>query len=77
MSKKKQKQRDDQVSIKDQLNSDLVKQLQQKKQFLAEREEKRQEEERKEKERIRKEKEKNKSFEQLLNESELNWDEFK
>ncbi|MCM3183007.1 YqkE family protein [Priestia megaterium] len=81
MAKKKQKQsaqkQNDQLSIKDQLNDSLLKQLQAKKQALSLKEEEHKETERKEAARIRKEKEKNKSFEELLNESDLNWSEFK
>ncbi|SCB81884.1 MULTISPECIES: YqkE family protein [Bacillaceae] len=75
--KNSQKKQENQISLKDQLNSDLVKQLQAKKHALAKREEQRIEEEQKEKERARKEKEKNKSFEELFNESDLKWNEFK
>ncbi len=81
MAKKKQKQsaqkQNDQLSIKDQLNDSLLKQLQAKKQVISLKEEEQKETERKEAARIRKEKEKNKSFEELLNESDLNWSEFK
>ncbi|AQU75752.1 YqkE family protein [Priestia megaterium] len=81
MAKKKQKQsaqkQNDQLSIKDQLNDSLLKQLQAKKQALSLKEEEQKETECKEAARIRKEKEKNKSFEELLNESDLNWSEFK
>ncbi|WP_394512785.1 YqkE family protein [Priestia aryabhattai] len=81
MAKKKQKQsapkQNDQLSIKDQLNDSLLKQLQAKKQALFLKEEEQKETERKEAARIRKEKEKNKSFEELLNESDMNWSEFK
>ncbi|ADE71414.1 MULTISPECIES: YqkE family protein [Priestia] len=81
MAKKKQKQsaqkQNDQLSIKDQLNDSLLKQLQAKKQALSLKEEEQKKTERKEAARIRKEKEKNKSFEELLNESDLNWSEFK
>ncbi|MGG2086487.1 YqkE family protein [Priestia aryabhattai] len=81
MAKKKQKQsaqkQNDQLSIKDQLNDSLLKQLQAKKQALSLKEEEQKEIERKEAARIRKEKEKNKSFEELLNESDMNWSEFK
>ncbi|MCM3769664.1 MULTISPECIES: YqkE family protein [Priestia] len=81
MAKKKQKQsaqkQNDQLSIKDQLNDSLLKQLQAKKQALSLKEKEQKETERKEAARIRKEKEKNKSFEELLNESDLKWSEFK
>ncbi|MCY9016430.1 YqkE family protein [Priestia megaterium] len=81
MAKKKKKQsaqkQNDQLSIKDQLNDSLLKQLQAKKQALSLKEEEQKETERKEAAQIRKEKEKNKSFEELLNESDLNWSEFK
>ncbi|BFJ01930.1 MAG: YqkE family protein [Priestia megaterium] len=81
MAKKKQKQsaqkQNNQLSIKDQLNDSLLKQLQAKKQALSLIEEEQKETERKEAARIRKEKEKNKSFEELLNESDMNWSEFK
>jgi len=66
MAKKKQKQsvqkQNDKLSIKDQLNDSLLKQLQAKKQALSLKEEEQKETERKEAARIRKEKEKNRTF---------------
>ncbi|WP_078413671.1 YqkE family protein [Priestia abyssalis] len=69
--------KDEKVSLKDQLNGSILEQLKQKKQVLETKEEKRKEEELKRQQELRKQQEKNKSFEQLLNESELNWNEFK
>jgi DNA-binding protein H-NS len=69
--------KDDKVSLKDQLNGSILEQLKQKKQMLETKEEKRKEEELKRQKEQRKQQEKNKTFEQLLNESELNWDDYK
>ncbi|MCV9888263.1 YqkE family protein [Metabacillus halosaccharovorans] len=76
--KKSKKSKDDQaVSLSDHLNSDLLEQLKSvKKNLTKEQEEK---EAALEQQRIaeRKQREKNKSFEELLNESSLTWKDFK
>lgn len=65
------------VTLKDLMNPDLIKQLKaQQEQMQAEEERKREAEEQKKREE-RRLKEKNKSFEELLNESGMNWKEFK
>jgi hypothetical protein len=65
------------VTLKDMLAGDLLQQLKNKqKELQAEEERKKQEEEQRQREE-RKRKEKNKSFEELLNESSLNWKDFK
>ncbi|MGQ4664460.1 YqkE family protein [Metabacillus halosaccharovorans] len=76
--KKSKKSKDDQaVSLSDHLNSDLLEQLKSVKKNLS----KEQEEKAAalEQQRIaeRKQREKNKSFEELLNESSLTWKDFK
>nr|WP_250886439.1 YqkE family protein [Bacillus sp. SM2101] len=73
----KQKSHDDALSVKDRLNSSLFQQLQEKKNELAMEEKKRQEDEENRKREERRQREKNKSFEELLNESNLNWDDYK
>lgn len=81
MKKKHQKQAakidDKPVTLGDMINKDLMNQLKEKKKQLKAEEEKQRvaEEERKREE--RRLKEKNKSFEELLNDSPLNWKEFK
>ncbi|MGP7816153.1 YqkE family protein [Niallia sp. 01092] len=70
-------QQDKPTTLKDLLNDQLMKQLQDKKQALKAEEQvkqKAEEERMKEEKRL---KEKNKSFEELLNENPLNWKEFK
>ncbi|MGG3470866.1 YqkE family protein [Neobacillus pocheonensis] len=65
------------VTLKDMINPDLIKQLKdQQDQLKAEEDRKKQEEEERKREE-RRLKEKNKSFEELLNESGMNWKEFK
>ncbi|WP_062356105.1 YqkE family protein [Bacillus kwashiorkori] len=76
--KKQQKNIDEgKVTLKDLLDVELMKQLQEKKQEMktVEEEKKRREEEKKSAERKRREK--NKSFEELLDESNLDWTKFK
>jgi hypothetical protein len=65
------------VTLKDSLGSDLLHQLQQKKHELAQMEEKQRALEEQRKREERKKREKNKSFEELLNESEMDWKKFK
>lgn len=59
------------------LNQDLMKQLKEKQRELKAEEERRQKEEEQRKREERRQREKNKSFEELLSESNLNWKEFK
>ncbi|MCM3163194.1 YqkE family protein [Metabacillus litoralis] len=78
MKKSNKKKKDDQaVSLSDHLNNDLLEQLKAvKKDLTKEHEEKEAALERKRIEE-RKQREKNKSFEELFNESSLSWKEFK
>ncbi|ATH92267.1 DUF3886 domain-containing protein [Bacillus glycinifermentans] len=76
MGKKKQEAPDKQ-QLKDALADDLKQKLQQMKSELKEEDEKRQACERERLIKQRKEKEKNKSFEELLNESALDWKQYK
>lgn len=73
----KKRNEDKPVTLGDMLNQDLVKQLKEQKQQLkaAEDQKKLKEEERKKEE--RRQREKNKSFEELLNESPMDWKNFK
>ncbi|SDL64259.1 YqkE family protein [Sediminibacillus halophilus] len=68
---------DDIHSLKDRLNPDLVQQLSSKKKQLKSEEKARQEQEKQRKIKERQRKEANKSFEELLNDSELDWHQFK
>jgi len=81
MKKKKQhsqpKKDDKPVTLGDMLNSDLMEKLKDAKQQLKAEEDKRIEEEEKRKREERRLREKNKSFEELLGESDLNWKNFK
>lgn len=76
-AKQKPKQDEPKVTLKDMMNPDLIKKLkEQQEQLKAEEDRKREMEEQKKREE-RRLKEKNKSFEELLNESSINWKEFK
>ena len=78
MKHKPSKKNDDgSISLGDLLNQDILSQLQDKKSKLKEEEQRRMEEIEKQKREERKRREKNKSFEELLNESNLNWKQFK
>lgn len=81
MKKKKhhsQSKKDDKpVTLGDMLNQDLMEQLKGKKQELKAAEDKQKEEDERKKREERRLREKNKSFEELLGESDLNWKEFK
>jgi hypothetical protein len=81
MKKKQQKMKpkkdESKVTLGDMLNHDLMKQLKDKQQELKEAEEKKATEEEAKKREERRLKEKNKSFEELLNESQFNWKEYK
>ncbi|WP_053367026.1 YqkE family protein [Bacillus sp. FJAT-27245] len=65
------------LTLGDMLNKDLVNQLKNRQQELKAEEARKAEEEEKRKREERRLKEKNKSFEELLNESGMNWKEFK
>lgn len=71
------KQRENDIHLKDGLGSDVLKKLQEKKKSLQKAEEKRQEEERERRLEEKRQREKNKSFDELLNESDLKWKDFK
>ncbi|KKB33033.1 YqkE family protein [Bacillus thermotolerans] len=73
-SKKKEQ---DQLTVKDTLSGDLFAKLQEKKQQLKAEEQKKQEEAQRKKQEERQQREKNKSFEELLNESNMDWKKFK
>ncbi|GGE54218.1 YqkE family protein [Priestia taiwanensis] len=71
------KQEKETISLGDQLNSALLQQLKEKKKQLVDVEEKRQEQAIARKKEEARQREKNKSFEELFNESSLSWKEFK
>jgi predicted Rossmann fold nucleotide-binding protein DprA/Smf involved in DNA uptake len=73
----KPKKEDAAVTLKDMINPDLIKQLKEQQEQLKAAETKQKEEEEQRKREERRLKEKNKSFEELLNESGMNWKEFK
>jgi Protein of unknown function (DUF3886) len=75
MSKKKKQEAE--LTLKNSINADLFKQLKNKKKELEKVEEVKKEEERQRKAEERKQREKNKSFEELLNESDMNWENYK
>lgn len=81
MKKKQQKptpKKDDSaLTLKDMINPELMKQLKAQQEELKAEEEKRKEQEDERKREERRVREKNKSFEELLNESSMNWKEFK
>lgn len=74
MSKKKKQE---QGSLGDYLNDDVLSKLRSKKTELKRQEEEHQEEERQRRIEEKKRKEANKSFEELLNESDLDWKPYK
>lgn len=76
-SKSKQKKDEAAVTLGDMLNIDLVNKLKTTQKELKEEEEKKREQEVKRLKEERRLKEKNKSFEELLSESSMNWKEFK
>ena len=65
------------VRLGDFLNNDVLQQLKQKQKALQEEQEKQQAEELERKKREQREREKNKTFEDLLKESNLSWKDFK
>ncbi|XJZ26117.1 YqkE family protein [Bacillota bacterium Lsc_1132] len=75
--KQKPKNEDAVVTLGDRMNQDLFKQLKEKQQELKAAEEKRKEEEEQRKREERRLKEKNKSFKELLQESDMDWKDFK
>ncbi|KKI93075.1 hypothetical protein WQ54_06095 [Bacillus sp. SA1-12] len=76
--KKSNKKKDDQtVSVSDHLNHDLVEKLKAVKKGLTKEQEEREAVLERKKIEERKQREKNKSFEELLNESSLTWKDFK
>jgi len=81
MKKKRQpvqaKRDDKPMTLGDMLNKDIMEQLKGKKQELKAVEDKQRDEEEERKKEERRLKEKNKSFEELLGESDMNWKEFK
>ncbi|MGG3924561.1 YqkE family protein [Metabacillus fastidiosus] len=77
MKHSKKKKDDSTVQLEDHLESDLLKQLKTVKSNLTKQQEEKEEALRQQKIKERKEREKNKSFEDLLNESSLNWEEYK
>ncbi|MFY4775890.1 YqkE family protein [Metabacillus sp. RGM 3146] len=72
----KGKKQEQEAVLKDYLNQDLLKKLQNMKTDLKTEEAEKEEEARQRKIKELKEKEKNKSFEELLNESDMNWNKF-
>ncbi|MDE3839481.1 DUF3886 domain-containing protein [Bacillus methanolicus] len=76
-SNHKPKKDESTVTLGDMLNQDLMKQLKEKQKELKAEEERRQKEEEQRKREERRLREKNKSFEELLSESNLNWKDFK
>ncbi len=85
MAKKKQKQQrqvapkknDDKISLGDFLNKDVVAKLKETQKELKEVEQKKAEEELERQKEERRLREKNKSFEELLNDSNLKWNDYK
>jgi hypothetical protein len=83
MAKKKQKQvkksekKEDKPTLFDHLDQSAILKLKEKKTQLKEQQVKQEEEEAERKKEERRQREKNKSFEDLLNESELDWKKFK
>ncbi|KGX92242.1 hypothetical protein N781_18280 [Pontibacillus halophilus JSM 076056 = DSM 19796] len=74
MAKKK---KEEYGTLKDSLNEDLLKQLQSKKADLKQQAEQREEEEKQRRIKEKKRREANKSFEELLDESNMDWSKFK
>ena len=72
-----QKNDDRKATLKDSLDSDLLSKLQATKKALVDQEHVRREEEQKKKEEERRIREKNKSFEELFEESSMNWQDYK
>ncbi|HEY2419930.1 MAG TPA: YqkE family protein [Neobacillus sp.] len=73
----KPKKDDAAVTLKDMINPDLIKQLKMQQEQLKAEEDREKDEDEQRKREERRLKEKNKSFEELFNESGMNWKEFK
>jgi len=73
----KPKKEDSAVTLKDMINPELMKQLKEQQEELKAAEDKRKLEEEQKKREERRLREKNKSFEELLQESEMDWRKFK
>ena len=73
----KKQDKDDSLKLGDRINQDIMSQLRQKQKELTEAEHAKKEAEEARKREERKQREKNKSFEELLGESNLNWKNFK
>ena len=71
------KKKDESLSLSDQLNPEMFNKLKVMQQGLKEEEKRKQEIEEERKREERRQREKNKSFEELFNESNLNWSEYK
>ncbi|TDL34674.1 DUF3886 domain-containing protein [Jeotgalibacillus sp. S-D1] len=76
-NKPAKRENDQKPTLKDTLNADLLTKLQETKKGLVDQEHKRAEELKAEKERARRLREQNKSFEELLEESPMNWQDYK
>ncbi|WP_100331481.1 YqkE family protein [Bacillus xiapuensis] len=74
---KKKRQEQDSPVLKDALNQEVLQQLKEKQRELKAEQEKRQEAEEKKKREERRQREKNKSFEELLAESDMDWKKYK
>lgn len=77
MSKAKKQKQEQEGTLKDVVGEEMLEQLRSKKSDLKKQEEQRQEAERRRKAEERKRREANKSFEELLNESDMDWKQFK
>ncbi|MFC0271501.1 YqkE family protein [Metabacillus herbersteinensis] len=77
MKKQKKKKDESSVQLGDHLNTDLLEKLKSVKKGLTEEQEAKEEAAKQQKIIERKEREKNKSFEELLNESALTWKDYK
>ena len=73
----KKQDKEDSLKLGDRINQDIMSQLRQKQKELTEAEQVKKEAEEARKREERKQREKNKSFEELLGESNLNWKNFK
>jgi hypothetical protein len=73
----KKQDKDDSLKLGDRINQDIMSQLRQKQKELTEAEQAKREAEEERKREERKQREKNKSFEELLGESNLDWKNYK
>jgi cell envelope opacity-associated protein A len=76
-AKEKKVDQESQITLKDALNEEILKQLKMTQKELEKQEEMKKKAEAEKKREERKRREKNKSFEELLNESRLDWKDFK